>query len=53
VHGEGRFISSAKYYYEGQVRHNLAEGKGVLVNDGTDYKYNGEWMNDLPNGKGK
>lgn len=31
----------------------MAEGKGICVNDILGYIYNGEWMNDLPNGKGK
>ena len=31
----------------------MAEGTGVYVNDIEDYQYNGEWMNDLPNGKGR
>jgi hypothetical protein len=53
VHGDGRFISASKLYYEGQIRRNVAEGKGVCINDAIDYKYNGEWMNDLPNGKGR
>ena len=31
----------------------MAEGKGVLVNDVSKYKYMGSWLNDLPNDKGE
>jgi hypothetical protein len=52
VQGEGRFISCNRCYYEGQVWHNVAEGKGVYQNDEEKYKYEGEWLNDFPNGNG-
>ena len=51
--GEGRFIYQGGAFYEGQVRHNVAEGKGVLVNDLQKYRYMGSWLNDMPNGKGE
>ena len=35
------------------MRHNVAEGKGVLVNDMQKYRYMGNWLNDMPNGKGE
>jgi len=34
------------------VRHNVAEGTGILVNDNENYTYTGIFLNDLPNGQG-
>ena len=52
AHGDGRYIFSRGSYYEGQVRHNVAEGQGTMVNETEGYNYEGEWLNDLPNGPG-
>ena len=48
--GRGRLINSNGHYYEGYVSGNAANGYGVSENNTT--RYEGEFMNNLPHGKG-
>lgn len=49
----GLYIYPDASYYFGEVRNSKAEGKGCFVyRTNGDLKYEGEWLNDMPHGKG-
>ena len=49
--GKARTINIKKLSYEGQMKDNLRSGHGVWTR--TEYKYTGQWANDLFNGQGE
>ena len=53
AHGSnGFYIYPDGSYYYGAISNNKAEGKGCFVYNQGELKYEGEWLNDKPHGKG-
>lgn len=49
-HGKGKLTFSNGSLYEGQFRDGRRHGYGTLVADG--FSYQGDWLDDYPNGFG-
>ncbi len=50
--GKGIYIYRNGDKYEGEFNRGIKEGKGVFENSNEGLIYDGEWINDLPNGNG-
>lgn len=48
----GRFISENGSYYQGAIASGQANGYGVAFSTDTETKYEGNFVNDIPNGRG-
>lgn len=50
---KGLYIYPDGSYYFGEISNNKAEGKGTFVfKIGAELKYEGEWLDDMPDGRG-
>ena len=51
--GTGKYISEVGLYYIGQFKNGFRNGKGILYNSNGNIKYDGEFLNNKYEGKGK